>query len=337
MKVEVVTDDDIEAFAREGSLKDSVADNQTRPEPRIRRVEDILPLSQFSPRPVAFLHEPELPEGAVVAFTGDSGCGKSTLALWLAGIIAQQYPVLVLDRENPASVVRERMNRFQISDGTALRYWGGWQPEEAPDPGSAIVLEWVARSDPRPFVIVDSFVAFHGGNENDAGETRAFIHQCRRLADRGATVLLIHHDGKADSAKDYRGSSDFKAAVDQAFHITNSSLGGPLGTLRLRCYKSRFGFSGDLNYRYQDGQFIRVEHENAPTLTVTQRLTDLLRNNPGSTSAQFECLAGERALGRNRGRDFLRDGAMTGRVRQESGPKNAKLHFLVEESTRDAE
>ena len=75
---------------------------------------------------------------------------------------------------------------------------------------------------------------------------RAFMNQCRKLADLGATVAVVHHDGKADSARDYRGSSDFKAAIDGGFHVTNFGENGLLDKLVLRCFKSRFGFAGEL-------------------------------------------------------------------------------------------
>ncbi len=53
---------------------------------------------------IRYLIEPELPEGAVVALTGDSGSGKSTLATaWARDVIATGRPVLILDRESPAT------------------------------------------------------------------------------------------------------------------------------------------------------------------------------------------------------------------------------------------
>ena len=72
-----------------------------------------------------------------------------------------------------------------------------------------MVLEWVRNCEARPLIIIDSMSAFHGGDENSASETRAFLNQARQLADLGATPIVLHHDGKADTAKDYRGSSDF--------------------------------------------------------------------------------------------------------------------------------
>src|SRR5205823_4928429 len=147
-------------------------------------------------------------------------------------------PVLFLDRENPVSVIIDRLNRLGLDDYPRLRFWGGWLPNEAPLPDSPAVIEWVKSCNPRPLLVVDSLIAFHGGDENDAGETRRFMHRCRRIADLGATVVIIHHDGKSERAKDFRGSSDFKAAIDLGFHVANFG-DGCLDRLVLRPFKAR--------------------------------------------------------------------------------------------------
>jgi hypothetical protein len=236
----------------------------------------------------------------------------------------------VLDRENPIRVLAERLERLGITDTGLLRFWGGWLPEQAPQPNDPAVLDWVKTCEPRPLIIVDSMIAFHGGNENDAAETRAFMQQCRMLADLGATVLVLHHNGKAETAKEYRGSSDFKAAVDAAFHVSNFGPDGRLDTLRLHCFKSRFGFFGEIVYHYTDGRFTRDDDKSAGARTVTEQLNELLRGNPGISAVEFERLAGERNLGRNRARTFLDDGIASGDIRREKGPHNTRHHYLVE-------
>jgi hypothetical protein len=279
---------------------------------------------------VEYLREPELPRGAVVALTGDSGCGKSTLAsAWGGDLVADGVPVLILDRENPLSAVAERLDRLSITDGPLFKYSGGWLEQGVPGPDSAAVIAWVKSCEPKPLVIVDSMAAFHGGDENDAGETRAFMQQCRTLADLGATVIVIHHEGKADTAKDYRGSSDFKAAVDAAFHVANSpGPDGRLGTIRLRCYKSRLGFAGELIYHYRDGRFERsLEHE--PFKTDAEQLSAILRDNPGIEAVPLDKLCTAAKLGRDRCRKILKGWQERGEIKVLKGEKNRSRYYLA--------
>ena len=163
-----------------------------------------------------------------------------------------------------------------MQDGPRLRWWGGWCGE-VPGPGSLQVRRWVESCDPKPLVVVDSLIAFLGADENDSATMRKFMNGVRWLADRGATVEVIHHDGKSETARDFRGSSDFKAAVDQAFHVSNLGSDSRLDRLTVRCFKSRYGFTGSLIYHYADGRMVRDERTDAPARAVADELT---QNSP---------------------------------------------------------
>lgn len=294
---------------------------------------DDLPAVRASQEPIAYLREPELPECSLIGITGDSGSGKSTLVrAWVRDAIEAGSPCLILDRESPRPVAADCMDRLRIVDGPLLRWWGGWH-SEAPGPIAVSVIEWVKASlgaGLKPIVVVDSLIAFLGGDENDASVMRGFMNGARHLADMGATVIVIHHDGKADSARDFRGSSDWKASVDAAFHVTNITSDGKLDRLNLRCYKSRYGFSGSLVYRYAGGLFIRDERVDAPAIVAADQLTALLRTNPGVGTKEFEDLAAKANLGRNRARDFLSSGVLAGTIRRDPGTKNRQHHYLSE-------
>jgi hypothetical protein len=298
-------------------------------EPKIRSIDAIPPIRECGAKEIRYLLEPELPEGAVVALTGDAGCGKSTLVTaWAGRVATSDRPVLILDRENPAAILIDRLERLHVTDGTRLRIWGGWLPEQAPEPASAIVLGWVAACDPKPLIVIDSLVAFLDGDENSSTEMRAFTHQCRRLADAGATAVILHHTGKSETAQDFRGSSDFKAAIDAGFHVSNFGDGGRLGKIVLRAFKSRYGFAGELTYEYADGLFVRGDVEDAREITAEQ-LTAILRLNPGITATRFEELASARNLGRNRARTWLSGGLLSKAIRIETGANNKKRYFLA--------
>jgi hypothetical protein len=302
------------------------------------RVPDLPSVADVCADPVSYLIADLLPEAAVCMLSGESGCGKSTIALSMAGAVATggtfagrlalQRPALILDRENPAAVIVERLDRLRISDGSALKIWGGWLREEAPAAGSAPILEWVAVTDPRPFIVVDSLIAFHPGAENDSTETRRFLHQFRMLANAGCTVLLLHHSGKADTAQDYRGSSDMKAGIDVAFHLANIGADpARLETVRLRAFKSRVQVAGELILTFEDGAFVQAEKGGVPARTNGELLADLLREKPGLGAREFEEAAKGRGLGRDRARRFLHDGAKAGTIRPEKGERNAVFYY----------
>ena len=300
---------------------------------------DTLPNPEDSAGAFTYIIDPEIPKGSVIGLTGPSGEGKSSLTTaWARDAIDAGHAVLILDRENPRSVVIDRMKRLGMTGSRLLRWWGGWCRAEASEPGAADVRNWVKACIARgviPLVIVDSLAAFNVGDENSAADMRRFMHQCRRLADLGATVIVIHHDGKSDSAKDFRGSSDFKASVDQAFHCSNLSSDGKLDRLTLRCFKSRAGLGGSIVYRYAGGQFLRDERPGAPARSVADRLTAILRQNPGIGTRKFEEEAVSQSLGRQQARDFIENGVLSGVIRRENAGANKLKHYLSTEDDSD--
>ena len=289
-------------------------------------IED-LPAVTANLEELRYLREPELPEGLIVALTGNSGSGKSTLATaWARDLIATGRPVLILDRENPRVVAIDRMQRLGLKDCPFLRWAGGWTGD-VPGPDAPAILKWVRDCELKPLIIIDSLIAFLNGDENDAGEMRHFMKGLRRLADLGATIIVIHHDGKSDSSRDFRGSSDFKAAIDQAFHVTNVGSDMRLDRIRLRPFKARLTFAGDIVYKYAEGRLVRDESRTAPAKTVTAQLRNLLRMNPGITVSEFEKRAAGEGVARARAREFVTQGVLDCSIKRESGPNNK--HRLV--------
>ncbi|HYZ74643.1 MAG TPA: hypothetical protein VE641_16310 [Chthoniobacterales bacterium] len=131
------------------------------------------------------------------------------------------------------------------------------------------------------------------GDENSSSAVGAFMHGLRRLAHLGATVILLHHTGQSETSQDYRGSSDFKAAVDVGFTVWNYGENGELRKVRLKAFKNRFTVERELLLNYSHGRFSSDDRPNATTRTVTEQLTELLKSNPGIKAAEFERLAAQ--------------------------------------------
>lgn len=272
---------------------------------------------------VSWLVEDLIPEGAVTLLTGDSGVGKSTLALALAAAVARGEPflgrrcsrrrVLYMDRENPVGIVRERLSRMGIPETPELVVWGGWVDPPPHGPESLSIAAWAREH--RPLIIWDALVAFHPGSEQDASETRRHLQRYRDLASAGASNVILHHTGKAETAKTYRGSSDIKAAVDVAYLIEAASdPAAGLGRLRLRPFKNRLALFTTLLVNYEQGQFQLCEDPAAAMSETNRQIIErLVREHQGAGRDELVGLAAAQAgVTKQRAREVLDQGEAEG-------------------------
>lgn len=277
-----------------------------------------------------------LAQGTITLLTSESGHGKSYFSLQLASSVAEgnpfcgmqtaQRPVLYIDAENPAEEVAGRLRLLGATCFNKFKIWGQWcEPEASID--SPAMYDWIERCEIKPLIVVDSLIAFHPGAENSAEETRRYLNKFRKLAGMGATILLLHHSGKADTAKDYRGSSDIKAAIDVAYHQTNYG-DSELGTVKLRAFKTRFRVPATLMFKFGPRGFEAVEETFRPT--NEEILTEILRANPGINGAAFEKLAATKDIPQFRARKFLIAGTNVGTIRVSKGEHNAKFYYFSE-------
>jgi hypothetical protein len=306
---------------------------QKKAEPTIRSIAEVEPLRTYASRKIDFVVSDLIAEATLTLVTGEAGSGKTTLTTAIgccvsrgipfAGRGTRRRPVVMFDRENPLPVVVERFGRLGFEDGDNLKVWGGWLADEPPAPNSPIITEYVAASDPKPLLIFDTLISYIDGDENNAVEMRACMQAFRRLTEMGATVIVLHHSGKGETSRDYRGSSDIKAAIDVGFHLANLGEPSRLDVLRLRAFKARFTVDTEVVFRYSEGTF-SADSRSAPT--VEELLIALLQKNPGIRAADFQALAMEKDLGRDRARQFLERHSLSGNIRQDRGAKNARFH-----------
>jgi hypothetical protein len=187
----------------------------------------------------------------------------------------------------------------------------------------------VASCDPKPVIVIDSFVAFAQCDENSASEVRAFMQPLRRLADMGATVILLHHSGKGETSKDFRGSSDIKAAVDVAYHLSNMGDPSRLSTLKLRAFKSRFSVLPEILLHYHEGQGFRMD-ERPAYIASGEVLRCVLTENPGVSQRTFKTLAASKGISERVAREFLKGNIDARKIRIERGPRNSDCLYWAE-------
>ena len=305
------------------------------------KVAEIPSVYTITSKPIQWIIEGLLPEAAVVMISGDSGSGKSTLATGWAAHIALGVPfagrataqrhVLILDRENPSAIVKDRLERLGVTDGGSLKIWGGWLEQEAPHPGGAAILEWIASMDPKPVIICDSAIAFLDGDENSSADVRRFLHPLRRLSQAGVTVIILHHSGKGDSTLDYRGSSDWKAGIDVGYVLANIGDPARFERVRLRAFKGRIPVVSDAVFDFNAHEATFNERGSASKQETDEAIAHaVLREFPAATGKTYEHEAVRRGLGRNRARAILESWAKSGKVQKTTGARGSKLHSLCE-------
>jgi archaellum biogenesis ATPase FlaH len=299
----------------DGSQRPSLANIQ---QPKIESVDNLPSVWDLSEE-IDWVIEDFIPAKSITLISGESGIGKSWLAYAIAGAVAngrefagltvrRSMPALYLDGENPLAVVRRNVRDLAIPRTPTLNVWGGWNQSAPPGPADQRIENFV-RGHFRSFLIYDSLVHFHTGDEQSSTETRRFLDQFRHLANLGATVVLLHHTGKAETSKLYRGSSDIQAAVDTAFVTTGQQRDGRLYRLTLKNFKSRIAPARDFGFQFQSGEGFQqfdIPNRRGPMEDVA-RLEQIVRENPESSGNTIIDLAQQQGLhlGKNRIRALL--------------------------------
>ena len=307
----------------------------------IRQWSDIPDVASFPDSQVAWVAEGLIPTGAITLLGGDPGSYKTWLALTLAVAVSKggsflgrgcrQRDVLILDRENPLSVVQERFDLLGIGPATGLKIWGGWCQDQPPLIGDFRLRE--IAQERRPLIIFDSLLRFHGAEENSASEMRQVMGELRGLANAGATPFVLHHKPKAEGTH-YRGSSDILGGVDVAYSVLRNR---EAESLRLECFKSRYGEEISLTIRPELSDRGEFTVTDAPEVSEERldvaKLRATIEAEPGI--AQEE-LVKRSTIAKGRARQILHRGIGTS-WRVEPGGRNAKQFFPLAPQANEVE
>jgi hypothetical protein len=210
------------------------------------------------PPPVDWLVESLVASGDVVVMIGEPNVGKSWLSMSLAAAVADNHGtwlghavrkhgrVLYIDEENPEDVVRHRLHKLGLENGSAdnVRYihQQGVRLDRYPEK----ILDEAIAFDPT-LIVLDSLTRLHTQDENNAGAISALFNDAINPLARetGATVLLLHHVNKTDSGSSFiraRGSSDIGGSMDTGLDVRKA--GGD--KLHVVHFKSRRRQAGDV-------------------------------------------------------------------------------------------
>ena len=279
-------------------------------------------------------------QGSVTLICSESGVGKTWLGYYLAGCVAHGKPVLgrtvrqskvlYLDGENPLYVVKQRLQDLSVSETPDITVWGGWNQAPPVGPHDRLVIEFARQH--KGLIVFDSLIEFHPGSEQSSTETRAFMRFFRALANLGATVAVLHHTGKAETSKFYRGSSDIKAAVDTAYLLSSASQHpNELGPLSMTCFKARLAPGKNFGMKFVKGQGFLLGEPLEPIKTLNEVVEEILEANPNSNQSEIIRLA--QALGFAKGK--IEVSLKTGPWARTIGPRNSILYSLRTERLND--
>jgi len=178
--------------------------------------------------PVRWVVQDLIPREGITIISAAPGSYKTWLMMDIALSVAQggkmfgRYPtnqtgVLIVDEESGPRLLHERFKRLQAPKGVAISYLS--RTGKKVDEAYIQALVGICKSNGIGFVIFDSLVRFHRGDENASKDMAELLDLFKRLADNSIAVLIAHHNrksmqGASSSSADMRGSSDILAAID---------------------------------------------------------------------------------------------------------------------------
>lgn len=305
----------------------SISDLQVHDSKRITSMRQIPDPLSLPIEPVDWLVDGLMVMNSVTVMAAVPGAGKSSLALAITksailgtdfiGRAVKQLPVLYLDRENPKSLVQDRLARM-FGAQSLVPYWGLWLDDPPPLLNDPRLLR-IAKED-KPLIVVDSLIRFHESDENDTTEMSKQLGHLRALQAAGATVLVLHHSGKAEGNWS-RGSIDIPAGVDMGWSLLQRD-----DLLELTSKKNRFGAPAMITIRpdWERGEFHAVD---SPAITEKRdrlaTVREIIATTPGLTQNKIVQQSG---IGRTDCFRILRqfDGQYW---RSETGERGSKKYF----------
>lgn len=204
-----------------------------------------------------------IPNPGRVLLYGAGGEYKSSAALDLGvgvaskGQLFEEWPILKTgpaimlstegDLDSNADRIFFHVRARNLHPGDCEIYHG--QEDIELDTPSGIALLRAMVESIRPlYVVVDPWVSFYQGNENDVGEVKKFFKPIDRLIrEYGITFVVVHH---ANKKKELRGSTGLQGWADTILRFEKTakvslpSMTSPVDIVTIVCQKMRNGKDG---------------------------------------------------------------------------------------------
>ncbi|XWX02993.1 AAA family ATPase [Aggregatilineales bacterium SYSU G02658] len=174
--------------------------------------------------PLQWLLDHELPTQSLVVLYGESGIGKSFVTLDYAMRLATQSKCVVY-------VATEGLRGYH----PRVAAWASYKQQRIPSSllfyademnlmnsdAMISVAQTFSRLTPSLIVVDTLAMSMIGADENSARDMGQALASCRRLIDMtGATVMLVHHSGKASAWE--RGSSALRGNADVMMRLQSA-------------------------------------------------------------------------------------------------------------------
>lgn len=196
-------------------------------------------LRKYSPAELLKLPEPIwlvdglIPEDSLTELYGPPKAGKTFFALGLSLSVAtgqlfhgkpvKQGRVAYVAAEGGAPRISARVEAWRKHNGVSVLPEDEWMliTGRAPldSPQSVDELLKVIGEGNFELIVIDTLARSMTGDENSQKDMSKFVDGCDHLREvTGATVLVIHHEGK-DPTKGGRGSTALRAAIDTGIRV----------------------------------------------------------------------------------------------------------------------
>lgn len=239
--------------------------------PRRRRFEPVQVGELARAINTQYLIKGVLPRAELAVLYGASTAGKSFVVLDMCfaiarGVAWREHRVrkgrVVYICAEGAGGFNKRLSAYEVHHELDLRGLPFFAVTDCPNflgEDDKAVAEQIKVRGGADLIVVDTFAQVTaGGNENASEDVGKALGACKRLhRATGATVLVIHHQGK-DATKGARGWSGLRAAVDaelmvecdektkaRALHITKSKDGADGAVLPFRLHVVAVGTDED--------------------------------------------------------------------------------------------